>query len=1513
MANRSCAFRGAAAVWCVWALAHASGALAAALAPREPAGAHFLSGQSLQGKGDYKRAIASLDAAIRLDPGHVGAYVNRGQCKRNLAPPDYAGALQDFSTALKLDPKSASALNSRGVTYLRMGDFAKAMADYNRAIEVAPSYPTAYLNRASLRLHNKDADGALADANTLVKLAPDKANNHTLRAEIKLALKDIAGAVADVNLAIGLDPKYAPGWHVRSILRDLAGDLAGAWQDLQRSLELDPTDATALAWAERLTEKLTKEGRVAVAPPPAKQVPAVVVAPPPRLLTPDTPRPAPVEPGPVVAPPPRLLTPDTPRPTPVEPVTPVQPPRVVQPPDDEPPPKPTPPKPPKPVKFLPSDPNDVATWNLPDTPWRKGDQPLPDELSDAQLKTLATQFDVAKLDYNEFHRAVTTAMACMRLVHGDMTDEDDQRLDAKWAPLLEFPSPEAVDYFNKLNPLLLEFLKARGALMIVLGEFDRAWQEAGLGAGYENLDAMSEALAEAGAHKDTAASLRQRLERIGKDIEALGDPPNPYAARHQRRKVFAAYLKRATAVRILPLKQEVLPGGVCRFKPVVRDAPPKASFEWSFGDQATAAKTAADAVAHTYPKLGKYQVKLTVRDTATGRVVGEAAASASVAAAAPNAGSYVMISSTCFAEKHKDVRVGAAGNFMTERWELHDDDKNPAKVTRSCVLKYSWTHPPGRFDPQTLNLVQLKTAIEVTEPLGDWLARWLPTQYHVYFFQQDETGIVEQIANGKFKDLSAQAILMRGMKMRPLAEFMGDNPALMKGKAGYPEHVDSAEKRKAFPIVETCTGQAVKVVGTEYPFAVVKVWVRGGSLDGYACYVYAFDPSGQKEPIALKDSKDAGGADTVATVPDDPRTARIEELRKDIESIQGSLARWRSEAKDQDPKRAIELSNRIIDSLTEISRAEDLIASIETGTIVHRRSVAEDVQFQQLIQSCHEDVLRAKVIADNALRVGQLQKSFRRGVGNLHNLITLLDPEDAKTCREWANQKLDSKAIMERDTKKLQRMTNAMLAKVQGQAFRAEAEAMGTINTLEEIKFGCGLALIVVAPFAVAEGVLAGSAYMTHAPGLIASGYGCGTGYIEGGVKGAVLTGLRFKFAAVDVVLAAMDGFQQEEGGSWSGAAKNAALTLLLRKSCELSANRIVQGRLDAASAAASAASAAAARPGKIKAWGEFVKDKNFKQDQQHGDSLIRNYQQANNAFQAMASGKTPVGQMTDQYVAANAKALVKTPEGRALIDAMAQVEYSYTAKMGFQSTTLPGAVKQSYNKNLGTFLEKPVLARTKELMAALGWNDFEIGQFRHSANNKKVGFDKDMGVKEEGWSPKKGGKDMDLLEFQKDLNECLDYAFRQKTDNRSAKAADWRGTTSKDSESYLDKAVLDLKGLRDKGINPMSRLNPDLAAETGQVNVTKVRHALAKGTRAGQAEAFRTTRKELETKIIDDLPDGSPEKAYFEKALTIVKEGATDPHAAMQKLQSFTGGDIRDLALQVKQQLINMIMTAPR
>ena len=54
-------------------------------------------------KGDYDRAIADYDEAIRLDPRYAVAYYNRGvaYCDKG----DYDRAIADYNEAIRLDPK----------------------------------------------------------------------------------------------------------------------------------------------------------------------------------------------------------------------------------------------------------------------------------------------------------------------------------------------------------------------------------------------------------------------------------------------------------------------------------------------------------------------------------------------------------------------------------------------------------------------------------------------------------------------------------------------------------------------------------------------------------------------------------------------------------------------------------------------------------------------------------------------------------------------------------------------------------------------------------------------------------------------------------------------------------------------------------------------------------------------------------------------------------------------------------------------------------------------------------------------------------------------------------------------------------------------------------------------------------------------------------------------------------------------------------------------------------------
>src|SRR6188472_2576421 len=82
--------------------------------------------------GDYDRAIADFDAALRINPNHVRAYLNRGNA--NFARGDYDRAITDFGNAIRLEPKNVTTVMSRATAYEAKGDFGRAIADYDQAL-----------------------------------------------------------------------------------------------------------------------------------------------------------------------------------------------------------------------------------------------------------------------------------------------------------------------------------------------------------------------------------------------------------------------------------------------------------------------------------------------------------------------------------------------------------------------------------------------------------------------------------------------------------------------------------------------------------------------------------------------------------------------------------------------------------------------------------------------------------------------------------------------------------------------------------------------------------------------------------------------------------------------------------------------------------------------------------------------------------------------------------------------------------------------------------------------------------------------------------------------------------------------------------------------------------------------------------------------------------------------------------------------------------------------------------
>ena len=95
-------------------------------------------------KGNYDRAIADYNEAIRLDPNFAKLYNNRGVAyayKR-----DYDRAITDFNEAIRLDPDFVDVYNNRGGMYYDMKDYDRAIADYTEVIRLDPNNTDAYDN-----------------------------------------------------------------------------------------------------------------------------------------------------------------------------------------------------------------------------------------------------------------------------------------------------------------------------------------------------------------------------------------------------------------------------------------------------------------------------------------------------------------------------------------------------------------------------------------------------------------------------------------------------------------------------------------------------------------------------------------------------------------------------------------------------------------------------------------------------------------------------------------------------------------------------------------------------------------------------------------------------------------------------------------------------------------------------------------------------------------------------------------------------------------------------------------------------------------------------------------------------------------------------------------------------------------------------------------------------------------------------------------------------------------------
>lgn len=200
---------------------------------------------SSRNQGDYVRAIASLTAALRLDPNCAEAYAHRGAALRLMG--DYSRAIADCSAAIAADRNLVLAYETRGAVYRTTGETAKAVADFSEVIRLDPKNTLAFSQRGNALGELGESGLAIEDYTAAIKLDPRSLWSWQSRGLAYAATGAHMLAVSDFTEVLRLDSRSVLALYQRGDARLRLGQHEQSIADFTAALELEPKHALALA------------------------------------------------------------------------------------------------------------------------------------------------------------------------------------------------------------------------------------------------------------------------------------------------------------------------------------------------------------------------------------------------------------------------------------------------------------------------------------------------------------------------------------------------------------------------------------------------------------------------------------------------------------------------------------------------------------------------------------------------------------------------------------------------------------------------------------------------------------------------------------------------------------------------------------------------------------------------------------------------------------------------------------------------------------------------------------------------------------------------------------------------------------------------------------------------------------------------------------------------------------------------------------------------------------------
>ncbi len=153
-------------------------------------------------QGQFAQAIDLIQRALKVNPGHAGAYSNLGNAQLGLGHAE--AALVSYDRALKTQ-KSPDLLFNRGNALKGANRFSEALASYDQALALMPAHADALINRGHVLQALGRQQEALTSYEAALAIKPHTVNALVSYAHLQQQLGHFSAALQAAKMALGIE------------------------------------------------------------------------------------------------------------------------------------------------------------------------------------------------------------------------------------------------------------------------------------------------------------------------------------------------------------------------------------------------------------------------------------------------------------------------------------------------------------------------------------------------------------------------------------------------------------------------------------------------------------------------------------------------------------------------------------------------------------------------------------------------------------------------------------------------------------------------------------------------------------------------------------------------------------------------------------------------------------------------------------------------------------------------------------------------------------------------------------------------------------------------------------------------------------------------------------------------------------------------------------------------------------------------------------------------------------